>query len=222
MPPSVTTATSSPAARRSMSSTARSSSFPSNIETRGLRRSRLRRRRPVRRVSSAATSADRRQRLARPIGEIAEVADRRADEEEDAAHTPMVPGSPPPTMVRMAQPAQGLLRHPAAEETRDPRGCAGPRRRRARGVRRRPRSSADGRRATRAPRLGHGRRPAVRDSGARPAFAIREARGGARARRTALGRVAEEGVGSRRATSTSTRCSGSASTRGSWTTRARR
>ena len=47
---------------------------------------------------------DRRQRLARPVREISEVADRRADEEEDAAHTPMVPGSPPPTMVRMAQP----------------------------------------------------------------------------------------------------------------------
>jgi hypothetical protein len=47
---------------------------------------------------------DRRQRHARPVGEVSEVADRRADEKEDAAHTPMVPRSPPPTMVRMAQP----------------------------------------------------------------------------------------------------------------------
>ena len=48
--------------------------------------------------------SDRRQRLASPAREVAEVADRRADEEEDAAHGPMVPRSPPPTMVRMAQP----------------------------------------------------------------------------------------------------------------------
>ena len=40
-----------------MSSAARSPSFPSNIDTSGLRMSRPRSRRPVRRVSSAATSA---------------------------------------------------------------------------------------------------------------------------------------------------------------------
>ncbi len=46
---------------------------------------------------------DRRQRLARSFREVTQVPDRRADEVEDAAHGPMVPRSPPPTMGRMAQ-----------------------------------------------------------------------------------------------------------------------
>ena len=44
------------------------------------------------------------ERLARAVGQIAEVPDRRADEVEDAAHHAMVPRPPPPTMGRMAEP----------------------------------------------------------------------------------------------------------------------
>ena len=65
---------------------------------------------------------DRRQRLARPLREIVEVPDRRADEVEDAAHGAMVPRSPRPTMVSMAQAHKDYSRHPAPEEARDPRG----------------------------------------------------------------------------------------------------
>ncbi len=194
MPPSVTTATSSPASRRSIELDGAIVLVP--LEHRDERLADVE-------ASQQAAGAprvlrrderDRRQGLARPVREISEVADRRADEEEDAAHA--VDG---PTFASAYHgpdgPApQGLLRHPAAEEARDPRGGAGLRRRRARGLRRRPRSPADGRPAPRARRL---RMDVVllfvtqeRDLASR--FAKLAA--GARARRTALGRLAEEGV----------------------------
>ena len=140
--------------------------------------SRPRRRRPVRRVSSAATSPTDASVSRARSERSSEVPDRRADEVEDAAHTPMVPGSPPPTMVRMAQPHKDYSGTPLPKKLGIREGCAGPRRRRARGLRRRPRSSADGRPAPRA------RSARTMDvvllfvtRGARPAFAIREARG---------------------------------------------
>ena len=112
MPASETSATRSPSRRRSSSSSMRCRSLPSNSESMRTFRPRCASSRPVRRVSSAATRSTEPSVSRARVGQVGEVADRRAHDVEVAGHVSMVPRDPRGGTAERRSPPSGAATVP--------------------------------------------------------------------------------------------------------------